>query len=269
MNMIDTHSHLFTDEFSEDLPQVIERAKETGVSFVYMPNIDLDSIEPMLEVASRYKNYCFPMMGLHPTSVDSEYQEVLRQMKVMLKNNPIYVGIGEVGLDFYWDTTWRKEQEAALDVQIQWALEYELPLVIHCREAFDSLYDLMLPYKSESKLRGVFHSFTGDETQAERMLEFPGFYLGINGVVTFKKSSLPDVLPLIPLDRLVLETDSPYLAPVPYRGKRNESAYVKLVLERVAAILSLPVSSVAETTTKNAQLLFQAGEMQLRDFKVY
>ncbi len=258
MEFIDTHSHLFVEEFAEDLPAVIERAKQAGVSRVYMPNIDLESIQPMLDIVARYPGYCYPMMGLHPTSVDAEYKRVLVAMKTMLDENPIYVGIGEVGLDFYWDTTWRKEQEAVFDTQMQWALERNLPLIIHCREAFDAMYQLMRPYQSESSLRGIFHSFTGTKEEAEKMLEFSGFYLGINGVVTFKKSTLPDVLPIIPLERLVLETDSPYLAPVPYRGKRNESAYVKFVLEKVADILSVPVSVVAETTTRNAQMLFRA-----------
>ena len=223
--LIDTHSHLFVEEFTEDLPQVMERARQAGVSRIYMPNIDSTTIEPMLSVCADYPDFCYPMIGLHPTSVNESYRQELSIVRERLEAPNNFVAIGEIGLDLYWDKTFLNEQLYVFEKQIEWALEYKLPIVVHSREAFDYIYKVMEPYKNTA-LTGIFHSFTGNAEEAARLLEFGGFMLGINGVVTFKKSSLPDTLLTVPLERIVLETDSPYLTPAPNRGKRNESANV-------------------------------------------
>ena len=224
--LIDTHSHLFLEEFSDDLPQVMERARQAGVSRIYMPNIDSTTIEPMLSVCADYPDFCYPMIGLHPTSVNESYRQELSIVRERLEAPNNFVAIGEIGLDLYWDKTFLNEQLYVFEKQIEWALEYKLPIVVHSREAFDYIYKVMEPYKNTA-LTGIFHSFTGNAEEAARLLEFGGFMLGINGVVTFKKSSLPDTLLTVPLERIVLETDSPYLTPAPNRGKRNESANVR------------------------------------------
>ena len=255
--IIDTHSHLFVEEFGGDRVDVMHRAREAGVQHILMPNIDLASVEPMLRVCAEYPGYCYPMIGLHPTEVDAGYRQPLAQMKAMLLENPrAYVAIGEVGLDFYWDNTYKKEQIAALEEQIAWALEYDLPLVVHSREAFPEIHSLFSKYK-DTPIRGVFHSFTGTADEARALLELPGFLLGINGVVTFKKATVPDALHDVPLSRLVVETDSPYLAPTPYRGKRNESAYIVRVVEKLAEIYGLSPEDVAGQTFSNAAALFR------------
>ncbi len=235
MRLVDSHSHLFLEEFKEDLPQVMARARAAGVTHIFMPNIDSTTIEPMLRVCRAYKGYCYPMIGLHPTSVNADYVQELEVMARELALSKEYVAIGEIGMDLYWDKTFLKEQEMALNRQIEWALEYDLPVVIHCREAFDYIYNVLKPYQ-DTTLRGIFHSFTGTLEEACRIMEFPDFVIGINGVVTFKKSTLPEVLKEIPLERIVLETDSPYLTPAPNRGKRNESAYLKDTLLKVAQV---------------------------------
>ena len=255
--IIDTHSHLFVEEFDVDRSEVMQRAREVGVQHVLMPNIDLASVAPMLQVCQEYRGSCYPMLGLHPTEVGADYPVVLSKLKALLDKQPqTFLAIGEVGLDLYWDKTYKDEQIAALEEQIVWALEYDLPLVIHSREAFDEIYTLFSRYK-DSSLRGIFHSFTGTADEAQALLEFPGFLLGINGVATFKKSTIPEALSHVPLTRVVVETDSPYLAPVPYRGKRNESAYVVRVVEKLAEIYGLTAESVAAQTYANAATLFR------------
>ena len=214
--LIDTHSHLFLEEFSDDLPQVMERARQAGVSRIYMPNIDSTTIESMLSVCADYPDFCYPMIGLHPTSVNESYRQELSIVRERLEAPNNFVAIGEIGLDLYWDKTFLNEQLYVFEKQIEWALEYKLPIVVHSREAFDYIYKVMEPYKNTA-LTGIFHSFTGNAEEAARLLEFGGFMLGINGVVTFKKSSLPDTLLTVPLERIVLETDSPYLTPAPNR----------------------------------------------------
>ena len=255
MNFIDTHSHLFLEEFAEDLPLVMQRAKAVGVSRIYMPNIDCSTIKPLLDTVARYPDYCFPMIGLHPTSVNSGFREELKAMKEMLVQSHPFVAIGEVGMDLYWDRTFINEQFEAFETQIQWAAEYQLPLVIHSRDSFEEVYQV-IKRNEDKNLKGIFHSFTGTKEEAERLLQFDGFYLGINGVVTFKKSTLPEVLKSVPLERLVLETDSPYLTPAPNRGRRNESANVKDTLLKLAAIYQCPAEEVAEITTRNALKIF-------------
>lgn len=255
MRLIDTHSHLFLEEFSEDLPQVIERARSAGITHIFMPNIDSTTIDSMLSVCNTYNDYCFPMIGLHPTSVNADYEKELEIVARELKSFNKYIAIGEVGMDLYWDKTFLKEQQIVLDKQINWALEYDLPVVIHCRDAFGYIYNVLEPYKNTS-LKGVFHSFTGTDDEAARILEFSGFLIGINGVVTFKKSLLPEVLTKIPLEKIVLETDSPYLTPVPNRGKRNESAYVKDTLMKVSDIYRMSPEAVGRVTSENALKVF-------------
>ena len=253
--LVDSHSHLFLEEFAEDLPQVIKRAQDAGVTHIFMPNIDSTTIEPLLSVCASYKGLCFPMIGLHPTSVNESYKQELDIVFQQLTAPNDFVAIGEIGLDLYWDKTFLKEQLVAFEQQVEWALEYHLPIVIHTREAFEYIYKVLEPYK-RSALTGIFHSFTGTEEEASRLLEFSGFALGINGVVTFKKSQLPEVLKNIPLSRIVLETDSPYLTPVPNRGKRNESAYVKDTLMKVADIYQIAPEVVAEATSENSLKVF-------------
>ena len=256
MEFIDTHSHLFLEEFAEDLPEVIRRAKSAGVSKVFMPNIDCGTVAAMLQVADTYKGYCYPMIGLHPTSVKEDYEQELSRMERMLEAPNPFIAVGEIGMDLYWDKTFVREQMLVLDRQLQWALRYDLPVVIHSRDSLEEVCEVMGSYRS-GPLRGIFHSFTGTLEEAGRLLEFKNFKLGINGVVTFKKSALPEVLNSLPLDRLVLETDSPYLTPVPNRGKRNESANVKDTLVKIADIYQLPVAEIAAVKTENALNIFK------------
>ena len=255
MNLVDSHSHLYLEEFSQDLPQVMERARQAGVSHIFMPNIDCSTVKSMLDVCNKYRGVCYPMVGLHPTSVSGNFRDELDILKHLLDARRDFVGIGEVGMDLYWDKTFVNEQREALEIQIKWALEYDLPLVIHCREAFSYVYELLQKYKSNS-LRGVFHSFTGTQEEAAMLLEFPGFFIGINGIVTFNKSLLPQILSSIPLERILLETDAPYLAPVPYRGRRNESAYLIGTLQKVSEVYVRLPEEVAQITSENALNLF-------------
>ena len=261
--LIDTHSHLFLEEFSDDLPQVMERARQAGVSRIYMPNIDSTTIEPMLSVCADYPDFCYPMIGLHPTSVNESYRQELSIVRERLEAPNNFVAIGEIGLDLYWDKTFLNEQLYVFEKQIEWALEYKLPIVVHSRGAFDYIYKVMEPYKNTA-LTGIFHSFTGNAEEAARLLEFGGFMLGINGVVTFKKSSLPDTLLTVPLERIVLETDSPYLTPAPNRGKRNESANVRDTFLKTGRNLSdhpgAPFTShfrKCAKSVRNGQIRFQ------------
>ena len=246
MRLIDSHSHLFLEEFAEDLPQVMNRAREAGVTHVFMPNIDSTTIEPMLRVCREYKGYCYPMIGLHPTSVDASYEKELETVARELASPNEFVAVGEIGMDLYWDKTFLKEQQRALDRQIEWALEYDLPVVLHCREAFDHIYNVLSPYR-QTPLKVILHSFTGTSEEALRIMEFADFMIGI---------TLPEVLKNIPLERIVLETDSPYLTPVPNRGKRNESAYVKDTLIKVAGIYGKSPEKVAQITSDNALKVF-------------
>lgn len=254
MDLIDSHSHLFLEEFRDDLPQVMERARAAGISHIFMPNIDRSTIEALKQTCADYSGYCFPIMGLHPTSVNENYKEELQAIEKELQH-PGYVAIGEIGMDLYWDRTYAKEQQTVFTTQVEWALELDLPVVIHCREAFEEILDLLRPYK-DKPLRGIFHSFTGTADEAGRILQFPGFCIGINGIATFKKSSLVQVIPSIPLQRLVLETDSPYLAPVPCRGRRNESAFLPFILQKVAEVYGRPQEEVAAATSANALRVF-------------
>ncbi len=252
--MIDTHTHLFAEEFKDDLSEVIKRALENGVQKMFLPNIDACSVEPMMKVCNTYKDICYPLIGLHPTDVKEDYASQLAVLKEY-SDKYNFSGIGEVGLDYYWDTTFKNEQIEAFETQVNWAINKELPIIIHAREAFDDLYDIMCKYKG-TRLKGIFHSFTGNEEEATKLLEFNNFMLGINGVVTFKKSELGNVLKQVPLSRLVLETDSPYLAPVPFRGRRNETSYIIHIANKISEIYNITLAEVEEQTTINASTIF-------------
>lgn len=254
--MIDTHTHLFTEEFDNDRYEMVNRAIEAGVTKLFMPNIDVSSLPSLKKMCGEYKGVCFPMIGLHPTEVREDYKSQLDILEKELANNSDYIAIGEVGLDLYWDSTFKDEQIDAFHTQIGWAIDSDLPIIIHSRAASNELYNTLLPYKS-TKLNGIFHSFVGDKAEAERLMEFPNFLFGINGVVTFKKSTLPEVLEDIPLSRIVLETDSPYLAPVPYRGKRNESSYIIDIAKKLSLIYDTPLNDISSITDDNALRLFK------------
>lgn len=253
--IVDTHSHLYVEEFDADRAEAVQRALDAGVSRLILPNINLDSVEPMLDMCRRWPSVCTPLIGLHPEDVHEDWQSVLQQFHDLLLHADIpFAGIGEVGLDFYWDDTFRHEQIAAFEQQVQWSLDHRLPLSIHSRKAFNELY---LSLRHFPGARGIFHCFSSSLEEAEKLLSLgDGFVLGIGGVVTYKNSRLSEVLPHIPLDRLVVETDCPYLSPVPHRGERNESAFVVHTLQRLADILGLPFQTVADATTANANRLF-------------
>ena len=257
IRIVDTHTHIYGEEFDEDRAAVVQRAREAGVVKALLPNIDSTTINRVIDMCRDYPDFCRPMMGLHPTSVTTSnlHQELVAVRKSLEENRQSFIAIGEIGIDLYWDSTYINEQIEAFEEQIRWALEFDLPVVIHCRKAFGYIKALLDKYKSTG-LRGVFHSFTADEPEVQDMLSFENFFLGINGIVTFKKSALPAVLPSIPLSRILLETDSPYLAPVPNRGQRNETSFVKFVLDKVADAYNITPDEVAEQTTANAVSLF-------------
>ena len=255
--MIDTHAHIDGIEFAEDLEAVIQRAKEAGVQKIFVPGICLKDTAHLLEVCNNYPGYLFPMIGLHPENImDEDYHDVLKQLESIITCVPI-IAIGEVGLDFYWDATHKEEQMEVFEQQILWAEKYNLPLMIHARNAHSELMSMMERHR-KSDLSGVFHCFTGSEAEARDLLTFPNFMLGIGGVLTFKKSILKDVVKnSIPLSRIVLETDSPYMTPTPYRGKRNESAFVKFVAEKLAEVFETDFDTIVHQTTENASKVFQ------------
>ena len=256
LRIIDTHSHLFTEEFDADRTAVLRRAKEEGVTRIYMPNIDETTIDRLLQVCEDNSGYCFPMMGLHPTSVNEHFEIALQQIhQCLMTRREQFVAVGEIGLDLYWDDTYLEQQMKVFDLQVRWALEMDLPIVVHCRKAIQYIYKVLYPYKNTA-LRGIFHSFTGDPEEAELMLQFKRFMIGVNGIVTFKKSALPAILPQIPVERLVLETDAPYLTPVPHRGERNESAYICYTLMKVAQVLGCSPEELADQTSANAMRIF-------------
>ena len=251
--MIETHAHIYLPQFNEDLDEVIERAKESGIQKIFMPNIDSSSVDDMLELENRYPGYCFPMMGLHPCSVKEDFEKELKIVEEWLSKRT-FAAVGEMGTDLYWDKSFFEQQKEAFTIQCGWAVQYDSPIVIHCRESIDETIDL-LEKLSPNHPRGVFHCFTGNLDQAKRILDL-GFVLGIGGVATFKNGGMEPVLNEVALENLVLETDSPYLAPVPNRGKRNEPSYVQFVAQKIAEVKDVPVSKVIEQTSRNAELLF-------------
>jgi len=253
MELIDTHSHLYLDNFTEDFSEVINRLKENQVKKVLLPNIDLDSIDNMLQLEADHPDIFHPMMGLHPTSVDDKFREKLKVIEHWLhKRN--FIALGEIGIDLYWDKTYFKQQEEAFQTQIDWAKSMDLPIVIHARDSFREIFDVV-DNKADKTLKGIFHSFSGTKEEAEHIIDL-GFKIGINGIVTFKNSKLDDVVKQIDINHLVLETDSPFLSPEPKRGKRNESSHVLYIAEKIAAIKGMKTEEVAKITTQNAKQLF-------------
>lgn len=260
--MIDTHAHLDGEEFAEDISEVIQRAKDVGVEKIFLPNVNEDTLQPIIRLCAAYPGYLYPMIGLHPEEVNPTKIDVdatLNAMESMLENHDLMnscVAIGEVGLDLYWDQTYKEKQIEVFERQITWATKYHLPLMIHARNAHAELVEIISKYQQHN-LTGVFHCFTGTEEDATQLLSFSGFALGIGGVLTFKKSKLPEVLKsAVPLSRIVLETDSPYMAPVPHRGKRNESAFVRLVAEKLADIYNVTLQEVEHQTNLTVARIF-------------
>lgn len=259
IQFIDTHTHLDGTEFDADRDEVMERARAAGVSKVFLPAIDLKSVETVLAVSRKYEGYAYPMIGLHPEEVEADWENVLQRMREYIVPGNPFIAIGEVGLDFYWTRDNEREQRVAFERQVEWSVETRLPLMIHCRKAQNEMVAVMRRYQNELP-GGVFHCFTGNEKEAEQLLDFHNFVLGIGGVLTFKKSHLPEVLPAsVPLSRIVLETDSPYMAPVPKRGERNESAYVEFVLKRLAEAYGVEDEEVARQTNENVERVFRIG----------
>ncbi|AWW29877.1 hydrolase TatD [Echinicola strongylocentroti] len=257
MQFIDTHAHIYSKKYDDDRDEVIERCKANGVNKIYMPNVDVESIDAMLEAEQRYPAVCVPMMGLHPCDVDKDFEKQLYVMEDWLSKRP-FVAIGEIGTDLYWDKSSFDIQKEALKIQVGWAKEKQIPIVLHCRESIDETIAIIREM-NDARLTGIFHCFTGTVKQAKEIIEM-GFLLGIGGVSTFKNGGLDKVLPEIGLDHLVLETDGPYLAPVPYRGKRNSPEYIPIIAERVGDLTESTMDKVAKTTNVNANQLFNRPE---------
>lgn len=253
LSFIDSHAHLFLPEFKEDSETVMQRMMDAGVEKVFLPNIDSSTIDDLLNFEKRFPEHAFAMMGLHPCSVKENTDDELNIVKQQLSQRK-FAAVGEIGLDFYWDTTFKEQQIAAFSTQIDWALLYGLPVVIHSRNSTRECIDIVRS-KQTGSLKGVFHCFSGTADEAHEIIDL-GFYLGIGGVITFKKSTLPEIVKDINLSYMLLETDAPYLAPAPYRGKRNESSYIPLIAEKIADTKNREVAEVARVTTENATGLF-------------
>ena len=251
--LIDTHSHIYSEDFIADIDEVITRAYDNDVRKIVLPNIDSSSVRKMLDLADQYPQICYPLMGLHPTSVGEDYQEELELVEYWLKKRKFF-GIGEIGIDLYWETTYLEEQTAAFRHQVKLAKKYQLPVVIHVRDSFDQVY-AVLKEENDDTLNGVFHSFTGSIEQAKSILGL-GFKIGVGGIITFKNSGLDQVIGQISPKHIILETDSPYLTPVPFRGKRNESSYLIHIAHKVAALHHTSVNEIAKVTSENAVNLF-------------
>ncbi|MCF8328704.1 MAG: TatD family hydrolase [Crocinitomicaceae bacterium] len=257
MHFIDTHAHTYDEAFLGDLDTTISNAKEAGISKILMPNIDVESIEPMFAIQENYP-FCIPMMGLHPAYVKADWEEQLEKIESYLFADPLrFCAIGEIGMDLYWDKSFMEEQKTAFIRQIQWAKNLDLPIAIHARDAFTEIFEI-LDQENDASLKGVFHCFTGNTAQAKHIKNYGGFLLGIGGVLTYKNSELGETLKqAVSLEDLVLETDAPYLPPVPYRGKRNESAYMLEVAYKLVDLYQVPLEEVARISSHNAEELFQ------------
>jgi TatD DNase family protein len=253
MELIDSHAHIYSDDFDSDREDMLYRAKDAGLVKIYMPNVDHESIDGMLELAEKHKDFCIPMMGLHPCSVKKGFEKDLYEVETWLDKGG-FCAVGEIGTDLFWDKSLFELQKEAFNIQCELALKHKLPVAIHCRESIDETIALVSPF-AERGLKGVFHCFSGNIKQAEEMVALD-FYLGLGGVATFKNGGLEGVIKAVDLRHIVLETDSPYLAPVPFRGKRNEPAWVKNVAEKIAAVLDKDVNEIAEITTQNSLKLF-------------
>lgn len=255
MEYIDSHAHIYSSKFDSDRDEIISACLKNGVNKIFMPNIDEESIDGMLETEQRYPEVCIPMMGLHPCSVDKAFEKQLYKIEEWLTKRS-FSAVGEIGLDLYWDKTFFDHQKEALKIQIIWAKEKGIPIVLHCRESIEETIEIV-EQLNDDKLTGVFHCFTGSLEQAQKIIQM-GFLLGIGGVATFKNGGLDKVLPSIGLDSLILETDSPYLAPVPFRGKRNSPEYIPLIARKVAVLTENSEEKTAEITTANARRLFRS-----------
>ena len=253
MELIDTHTHLYLDSFNSDRNDVVNRALQHNVTHLLLPNIDTGSISSMLEMCEHYPGICFPMMGIHPSSVNENYRKELAIAENWLEEDK-FIAVGETGIDLYWDQKFKNQQIRAFEVQVKWAAEKQLPVVIHARNSFREIFSVLDKYAG-SGLKGVFHSFTGTPDDLKQVLEYD-FYVGINGIITFKKSSLIEIVEKIPPEKLLLETDSPYLAPVPERGKRNESSFIVHTANKIAGIYGISTEDVSGITTSNAKQLF-------------
>jgi TatD DNase family protein len=260
---IDTHCHLDGEEFAPDRDAVVQRAREAGCTKVFLPAIDKTTCQTVLDVCRQYPGYCYPMFGLHPEEVRANWREQLAAIRPFLTLSPSHpLAIGEVGLDFYWSREYEQEQLEAFEEQVRWAVELQLPLMIHCRKAQNELVAILKKYAKDLP-GGVFHCFAGNGQEAHQLLEFDRFVLGIGGVLTFKKSHLPEVLPAcVPLDRIVLETDAPYMAPVPQRGQRNESAFIRHIITRLAEAYGVTEEVICHQTTSNVERIFHLTSTQ-------
>lgn len=255
MTLTDTHTHLFLEEFDSDRTETVQRAISAGVKKFFLPNIDSASIPALLALEKQFPENCFAMMGLHPCSVNEKYEEELKVVEEWFGRRK-FSAVGEIGMDYHWDKTFISQQKDAFAKQIDLAKKYSLPIIIHQRECFDDLFEIVKS-KNHKSLKGIFHCFTGTLEQANKIISLGGFKMGIGGAITYKKSELPEVLKKIEMKHIVLETDSPYLTPVPHRGKRNESSYITFVAQKVAEIKGISVEEVAEITTKNAEEIFK------------
>ncbi len=256
MYFTDTHTHLFSNKFDEDRTEMVQRAIDAGVTKMFLPNVDVSTIKEMNELEAQFPENCFSMIGLHPCHVFENYKESLAIIETELEKRA-YAGIGETGLDYYWDTTFKQQQQASLHIHAQWAKKYKRPIILHTRESFNDSFAIMKEHNNDD-LTGVFHCFSGSIEEAEKVASLNGFYIGIGGVVTFKKSHLPEVIKNVPLELIVLETDSPYLAPTPNRGKRNESSYLTLIANKIAEIKEISLEEVANITNQNASKLYKS-----------
>ncbi len=255
--MIDTHAHLYLEHFSQDLNEVISRIKNQEIDRIYLPNVDVTTIVPLNDLVNKDQNLFFPMMGLHPCSVNKDWENQLKTIYKELKTNA-YCGVGEIGIDLYWDKTYAQEQELVYRTQINWAIELNLPIVIHSRESLDQTIGVVQEMQN-GKLRGIFHCFNGSIDQANRIMDL-GFYLGIGGVITYKNAGVDKVVSQLPLESMVLETDAPYLSPVPFRGKRNEPSYLIYIAEKIAAIKEMTLEEVKRITAANAIKIFHGAD---------
>lgn len=251
---IDTHAHLYVEQFDEDRDEMVQRAINSGVSKLFLPNIDIASIPKMEQMVKDYPGVCYSMIGIHPCDVVQDWEKQLQEMKSYYKKGH-HIAIGEIGIDLYWDKSLQKEQTEAFRAQIQWAKEEKLPIVIHARDSFDEIFEVV-DQENDEHLFGVFHCFTGTEEQARKIIDYGGFKMGIGGVVTFKNSGVDKAIQNIDLNHFILETDAPYLAPAPYRGKRNESAYIPLIAKKLSDIYAVSEEEIGRITTQNALNLF-------------
>lgn len=254
MKFVDTHSHIFLDNFKQDIDEVIKRAVDNGVEKIYCPNVDMATVEQLDNLCAKYPETCFPLMGIHPESIKDDFENQLVEIDKLLSTGK-YVGVGEVGIDLHWDKTYVEQQKIAFREQVRFAKKYQLPLIIHTRDAFDEVFDV-IDSENDKSLKGIFHCFTGNLKQAQKIIEYGNFKMGIGGVLTFKNSGLAEVIADVDLENIVLETDAPFLTPVPKRGKRNEPSYLLYVVKKLAEIKNVDLELIANITTKNAEFIY-------------